>query len=61
MEWVKFTETRPNITDTYFVKGKKGLKACIYYYHEEQYWELEDLPLNYFNDEEIYWLDESVD
>jgi hypothetical protein len=58
MQWIKFTDEKPTKSDFYFVKGKKGMKACIDYYSDEQEWEIGNLPSNYFNDEEIYWLKE---
>jgi hypothetical protein len=40
------------------VKGKKGSKACIYYYAETEEWELGNLAHNFFSNSEIYWLKE---
>ena len=33
-QWIEFTEQKPTESDFYFVKGKRGSKACIYYYAE---------------------------
>lgn len=58
MECIKFTDEKPKETGIYFVKGKKDMKECIYYWHEDEEWEIGDLPTNYFNNEQIYWLKE---
>jgi hypothetical protein len=58
MEWIEFTEEKPETTDFYYVKGKKGSKACLYYYAESEEWEIGNLAHNHFADSQIYWLKE---
>jgi hypothetical protein len=59
MEWIEFLEEKPQISDFYFVKGKKGSKACLYYYANSEEWEIGNLAHNYFAESEISWLKES--
>jgi hypothetical protein len=59
MEWIEFLEEKPQISDFYFVKGKRGSKACLYYYAESEEWEIGSLAHNHFADSEICWLKES--
>jgi hypothetical protein len=55
MEWKQFSEEKPKESDFYFVKGKGGRKAVMYYDDE---WEIGSLAHNHFCDDEICWLDE---
>ena len=57
-QWIEFTEQKPPESDFYFVKGKRGSKACIYYYAETEEWLLGNLAHNFFSNSEIYWLKE---
>jgi hypothetical protein len=58
LEWIEFSEEKPKESDFYFVKGKKGSKACIYYCVESDEWEIGNLAHNHFGNSEIYWLKE---
>lgn len=58
MQWIEFYEEKPTESGCYFVKGKKDMKAAIYYDAEADYWELLDLPANYFARDEMRWLKE---
>jgi hypothetical protein len=57
-QWIEFSEEKPPESDFYFVKGKRGSKACIFYYAETEEWELGNLAHNFFSNSEIYWLKE---
>jgi hypothetical protein len=59
MEWIEFSEEKPKETDFYFVKGKVGRKAVMYYDAFDDEWEIGNLAHNHFCDSEIYWLNES--
>jgi len=57
-QWIEFSKEKPTESGFYFVKGKKGSKACIYYYAETEEWWLGNLAHNYFTNDYIYWLKE---
>ena len=57
-QWIEFSKEKPTESGFYFVKGKKGSKACIYYFAKTGEWALGNLAHNYFADSEIYWLKE---
>jgi hypothetical protein len=57
-QWIEFTQEKPTESGFYFVKGKRGSKACIFYYAETEEWELGNLAHNYFTNDYIYWLKE---
>ena len=59
MEFVEYLKEKPSTSDYYFVKGKKGMKSLIFFDAENDCWDIPDeLPRNYFNDVEIFWLKE---
>jgi len=56
MKWIEYSESKPTSASFYFVKGKKDMKAVIFYDSESNKWEIGDLPSNYFSVDEIRWL-----
>ena len=58
MNWINFETEKPTESDYYFVKGKGGRKACIYYCVNSKAWEYGALASNHFNDQYISWLKE---
>lgn len=59
MKWIEFSEEKPKTSDYYFVTGKRGAKACLYYWADTEEWEIGSLAHNYFTDSQIFWLKES--
>jgi hypothetical protein len=59
MKKVKYTNRKPSETDWYFCYGKGNRKAIIYYFAESDEWDYSDLASNHFNDNELFWIDES--
>lgn len=58
MNWIEYELEKPTENDYYFVKGKGGIKAIIYYWKDTG-WEITDsLASNHFNDSNICWLKE---
>jgi hypothetical protein len=58
IKWVDFSDEKPKESDYYFVKGKKGTKACLYYNADKDEWEKGSNAHNHFADGYIYWLKE---
>jgi hypothetical protein len=56
--WIEYEKEKPPESGDYFVKGKRGYKAILFYNAEKDNWELGDNPVNYFSDGQIQWLKE---
>jgi hypothetical protein len=56
MEWVEFEIEKPTKSGDYFVKGKSGNMAIMYYCVEDDDWEINGYPTHKFSREYIWWL-----
>lgn len=56
--WIEYEVEKPPESGEYFVKGKKGYKAILYYNAEKDEWEIGSNASNYFSNAHIQWLKE---
>lgn len=56
--FIEYEKEKPPESGEYFVKGKRGYKAILWYDAENDFWYLDDKPVNYFSNEHIQWLKE---
>jgi phage anti-repressor protein len=55
-QFIEYCEEKPKESGLYFVKGKKDYKAVAEYNLDTDEWDLKDLPINYFSNENIRYL-----
>ena len=61
MKLISYSEQKPTESGDYFVVGKKGSKAVLYYNAEKEEWDKVNVAYNWFSDDNIEWVCETIE